>query len=183
MTQQRAFSINLGSSFTGLTLSAQPVLPDGTNTGPSLTTGFVEIGNGFYLWTTDSLADDFVGGIKFSTTGGTFLAFIDVNLAPTVAIDALTGDGSVQVDHNYGGPDALAYRTNSGLGIDNATVRVFLKTDFDAGNVTLRYRIAETTTDINGRWVNPLYLDPSVYTLVFFKQQAYGPDNVVVVVT
>lgn len=178
MSTQRAFSINLGSSFTGLALVAQPLLPSGTAFGPPITTGFVEIGLGNYLWTTTALPDNFVGGVRFSTIQGTLLAFIDVNAVTTSA-----GSGAVQVDHNYGGADVLAYKTQAGIGIDGAVVRVFLKTDFDMGNTSINYMVAETSTDINGRWVMALMLSPAIYSIQFFKQGQYGPDTVNVTVS
>jgi hypothetical protein len=178
MTTQRAFSINLGPSFTGLSLMAQPILPSGEANGSPITTGFVEVGLGNYLWTTTALPDNFVGGIRFSTVQGTLLAFIDVN-----AISPNAGTGAVQVDHNYGGPGALAYKTSAGVGIDGATVRVFLASNYSAGNTGPIYKVAETSTNINGEWVMPLMLDPATYTVQFFKQGEYGPDTINVTVT
>lgn len=183
MPKQRAFSINLGPSFTGLALAAQPILPSGAAAGPPITDGFVEIGSGNYLWTTTALANDFVGGIRFSTTAGVLVAFIDVNAAPATVVDVLTGGGSVQTDHNYGGPDALSYKTAAGVGIDNAIIRVYLKSDYDAGNTATQYRKAETLTDANGRWTKAVFLDPGTYTVVCFKQGAYGPDTIDLTVT
>jgi len=87
------------------------------------------------------------------------------------------GDGSVVVDHDTGGTDALAYKTSGGAGIDNAVVRAYLKTDYDAGNTGSAYIKATTTTDVNGRWTAQMNLDPATYTLYFFKQNTYGPDT------
>ena len=87
------------------------------------------------------------------------------------------GTGSVVVDHDYGGADALAYKTAGGVGIDNAVIRAYLKTDYDAGNTGSGYIVATTTTDVNGRWTNQMNLDPATYTLYYFKQGAYGPDT------
>lgn len=87
------------------------------------------------------------------------------------------GIGSVVVDHDYGGADALAYKTEGGAGIDNAVVRAYLKTDYDAGNTGSEYIKATTMTDVNGRWTDQMNLDPATYTLYYFKQGAYGPDT------
>ncbi len=92
------------------------------------------------------------------------------------------GLGSVVVDHDYGGADALAYKTG-GVGIDNANVWAYLKTDYDAGNTAMGYIKAMTTTDVNGRWVSQMNLDPATYTLYYFKQGEYGPDTQEVTVT
>jgi hypothetical protein len=120
--------------------------------------------------------------------GGRLDLLVDAILADTATtipdmIDAIgVGDGSVVVDHDTGGADALAYKTGGGAGIDNAVVRAYLKSDYDAGNMGSEYIKATTTTDVNGRWTNQMNLDPATYTLYFFKQGAYGPDTQEVVV-
>ncbi|KPK67831.1 MAG: hypothetical protein AMJ84_12250 [Acidithiobacillales bacterium SM23_46] len=87
------------------------------------------------------------------------------------------GQGAIRVDHNHGGADNLAYKTAGNIGIDNATVYAYLKTDYDAGNTAIAYVKAKTTTDVNGRWATPMMLDAGTYILYYFKQNAYGPDT------
>lgn len=72
-------NIALGSSQTGLTLSAQLVDTAGANVGSAITTGFTEIGVGNYLWHYTGFPDAHRGGVKFSTTGGTLKAFVAIN--------------------------------------------------------------------------------------------------------
>ena len=81
MTYTLNFSIGLGSSNTGLTLNSQLVDDDGVNTGDVLTTGFTEIGNGYYLWHYEDFPDEFRGGVKFFEQGtpGTTLVFGSIN--------------------------------------------------------------------------------------------------------
>lgn len=88
------------------------------------------------------------------------------------------GDGSVLVDHDTGGADNLTYLTGGGAGIDNATVKAFLKADWDAGNRTSAYVKGVATTDTNGQWEEPMQLDPATYTFLFNLQGSYGPDAV-----
>jgi len=95
----------------------------------------------------------------------------------------LTGLGTVAVDHNYGGTDALRYVDGVGSGIDNADIVIYLKSDYDAGNLAAGYVKAKTNTDVNGRWANPLNLDPATYTIYFYKQGEYGPDTQEITVT
>lgn len=65
MTITYDFSINLGASFTGLTdLRAQFVDAYGVDVGSAIATGFVEIGNGYYLWHTDTLDETDRGAVK-----------------------------------------------------------------------------------------------------------------------
>jgi hypothetical protein len=113
------------------------------------------------------------------TTAGTFGYYVDASIS---AIPG-TGDGSVSVDHDYGSTDALAYKTSGGVGINNASVRAYLTTDYDAGNRSSAYVKGTTTTDVNGRWETPLLLDPGAYTLEFCLQGYYGPDTQEVTVT
>ena len=87
------------------------------------------------------------------------------------------GDGSVVVDHDYGGADALAYKTEGGAGIDNGVIRAYLKSDYDAGSKGSAYIKATTRTDVNGQWTSEMNLDPETYTLYYFKQGAYSPST------
>lgn len=86
------------------------------------------------------------------------------------------GAGGILVDHNTGGADNLAYQ-DGGVGIDNATVKAFLKADWDAGNRTSDYVKGQTTTDVNGRWEEPMQLDAATYTFLFNLQGSFGPDT------
>ena len=86
------------------------------------------------------------------------------------------------VNHDTGGADALAYRTESGAGIDNATVRAYLSSDYNVGNRGEAFVRGTTSTNALGRWRRDLRLDPGAYTLVFGVQGRYGPDTAVVTV-
>lgn len=81
MAYQLTTSVTLSSAQTGLTLRAQLVDTSGVNSGSEITTGFSEIGNGFYLWNYSSFADDFRGGVKIYESGATtpVLAFRAIN--------------------------------------------------------------------------------------------------------
>jgi hypothetical protein len=83
---------------------------------------------------------------------------------------------TVFVDHDYGGAGELTYLTQTESGISGAEVIVFTKADYDAGLRTSVYVRGSTTTDVNGEWKTPMYLDPATYTIVFIKQGFYGPD-------
>jgi hypothetical protein len=88
---------------------------------------------------------------------------------------ASAGDGDTPVDHDTGGADVLAYKTSGGSGIDGAEVRAYVRSEYDAGNLsTVR---GMTVTDSNGRWVTPLLLNSGVeYAIRFEKDTDYGPD-------
>jgi len=111
-------------------------------------------------------------------------ASLDWNGSSDVGLSTINiGDGSIQVDHNYGGTDTLTYRTSGGAGIDNATVRCYLTSDYNNGNTGRSYLQGETMTDVNGRWQSAFFLDPADYTLIFFRQYQFGPDRVDITVS
>jgi len=99
-----------------------------------------------------------------------------VILKQTVIFEQILGTGAVLIDHNYGGTDNLRYLAPNGLGIDNATILAYFKSDYDAGKRGRGYLVAETRTNAEGRWVRPMVLDPGEYAIVFFKQGAYSPS-------
>lgn len=80
------------------------------------------------------------------------------------------------ISHNYGGPDALAYRTQSDVGIADAQIRFFRATEWDAGRREVGEFVVET--DGMGRWRAPVWLEPGLdWVLVFEKRGEYGPDT------
>lgn len=115
----------------------------------------------------------------FAGTGEDFatLAKQTEILTALESLSVLAGGGDVPVDHNYGGTGQLAYRTGAGVGINNATVRAYLRDDYEAGNRGNAYVVARTTTNVAGAWITPMFLDPEDYTLVYHAQGRYGPDT------
>jgi hypothetical protein len=75
------FGLALGPTQTGLTLRAQIVDTAGVSVGSAVSTGFTEIGNGFYLWHYASIPDAHRGGVKFYDNADptTILAFAAIN--------------------------------------------------------------------------------------------------------
>lgn len=87
----------------------------------------------------------------------------------------------VKLDHNFNLPNNYQYVTIDGDPIDQATVRVYKKTEWDAGNATVVVGI--TKTDDNGQWRVPVPVEPGyTYTLVYHKENEFGPDVVEVTV-
>jgi hypothetical protein len=61
--------------------------------------------------------------------------------------------------------------------IEAATIRVFEQSAFTAGVVDTW--VAETTTDVDGKWVDPIILDDGKNWIVHFqKESVYGPVHV-----
>lgn len=124
-----------------------------------------------------------VTGQAGDTTVHTFASLRDVS--PPDENDLTIGDGPVAVNHDYGGADALAYKTAAGVPIDNATVRLYRYIDYVSGDRSAEFILAQTYTDVNGRWRHTAMLDPSSYAIVFFRQtpKSFGPDIVYLTVS
>ena len=76
------FGLALGSSKAGLAdLRAQIVDTAGSDVGAAASTGFVEIGQGYYLWHYAAFPDGQRGGVKFYSNAAptVFLAFVALN--------------------------------------------------------------------------------------------------------
>jgi hypothetical protein len=97
-------------------------------------------------------------------------AVVSIHDSTPLRADEVTGDGAVAVDHNYGGTDALTIQTRDGRRIDNATVLAFRRSDYANGRRQAQYAVAQTTTDVNGRWASAMMLDPGDYTLFVYRQ-------------
>lgn len=82
MSYELSYSLSLGPSRTGLTdLRAQFVDTASANSGSAITTGFSEVGSGYYQWYYTSHADNFRGGVKFYSNAApsTLLGFLTLN--------------------------------------------------------------------------------------------------------
>jgi hypothetical protein len=96
---------------------------------------------------------------------------------------SLAGCGSIYVNHDYGGENALAYIDDTGecpCPIVGATVTAYRKEDYDQalGAPDASAIVAATHTVGNGTWAEAMGLDPGEYVLVYEKQGEYGPDVV-----
>lgn len=140
--------IALGGSQTGLTLSAQLVDTTGANVGSAVTSGFVEIGAGNYLWHYAAFPDGHRGGVKFSA-GATLKAFIAINPEEAERIDAkvssVSGGGGTLVGPGSRAVTITVTRPDGTTPIEGAAV--WVSTDAAGSNV-----IAGTlSTDTLGR--------------------------------
>lgn len=124
----------------------------------------------------DAVLDELLSGHAIAGSLGAAITSI---LNATASI---FGDGSISVGTNYGGANALKYETSGGAGVDNAVIRAYLKSDYDAGNTGEAFVQGRTMTKVGGIFIAPLMLDAAVYTLVYEKQNEYGPDTVEVTV-
>lgn len=90
-------SISLGSSRSGLALSAQLFDSTAADVGSLVLSGFAEIGQGNYLWTYDGFPDNFRGGVKFcdSANPSVILAATAINPEDIEAIQNISQDVTV----------------------------------------------------------------------------------------
>lgn len=82
MAYEATFSMSLGTSNTGIAdLRAQLIDDSGANVGSAISTGFVEIDNGFYQWNYTSIPDGHRGGVRFysAASSGVTLSFGSIN--------------------------------------------------------------------------------------------------------
>lgn len=139
----------------------------------------------------DGAAFDVVTGkFFFVDAGGTAsswyrLTAVDLGAQtsePSAAFRAPVVPGQLaKIDHNYGGVDALTYRTTAGVAVEGAAVRIWRKTDFDLGNTETP--IATTQTNSYGRWGDPIFLVIGyTYVVQFHKDGLYGPDHTEIIV-
>jgi hypothetical protein len=96
MAYNKTFLLNLGPAKTGLTLKAQIVDTSGVAVGASTSSGFIELGNGYYFWT-GNIADGQQGGIIFMDSGGSggppytsIETILPINLDDQVLSDHIT---------------------------------------------------------------------------------------------
>lgn len=108
----------------------------------------------------------YVKGLPADTAVDVETVLLDVT---PVLVSDLSGTGTVPVDHNYGGTDALRVVDPDGAGIQDAAITAYLAADYNAGRRTVNYVRGRTTTSVSGRWRSPLSLDASSYVLVIAR--------------
>lgn len=87
----------------------------------------------------------------------------------------------VALDHNYHSTNLYQYISEGGTPIEEATVRVYRKIDYDTNNLSVV--VGSTITTATGGWKSPVFVEPGeTYTIVYNKVNAYGPDTAEVIV-
>jgi len=106
MPKSLTTSIGLGTGFEGLSLYAQLIRSDGYNVTSLLSTGFADLGNGFYLWDYTNFPENFRGGVKFYDQANPteLLVFTEINTS-TVCL-----------------PKSIAVSINLGLGYEGVSL-------------------------------------------------------------
>lgn len=104
----------------------------------------------------------------------------DLNLGGVADPAEPVFDETTPVNHDYSLSDNLRYMTPGGSPIASAQIRVYLQSDYVAGN--LATPIGVTTTNADGRWVNTIMVRPGfTYVVQFHKPNEFGPDIATIV--
>lgn len=83
---------------------------------------------------------------------------------------------TVKLDADYGGQNMLAYYSPGGSPVQGAQVRVYLKSDYDAGR--LEAPVGVTMTSVAGRFMTPILVTPGYsYVIRYEKPHEWGPDT------
>lgn len=84
---------------------------------------------------------------------------------------------AVMVNHNYPDDDDLRVLDEAGDPVEGVVITIFTLANYSAGIVDTW--VAQTDTDVNGRWNEPIDLDAaSTYVVHFEKISEYGPTTV-----
>lgn len=84
---------------------------------------------------------------------------------------------TVMINHNYPLPDALRAVAPNGDPVEGVEIRIYTLVAFMANRVDPW--VGMTTTDIEGRWIDPIALpDAGSWVVHFEKYSAYGPVHV-----
>lgn len=134
-----------------------------TGTGDNTALGFFQS-----LMRSDVAESSDIGG-TFDSATDSLQAIRDRGDAAWIA----TGNGNTAVNHDTTGANEFTYEDEEGSGIGGASIRAYLKTEYDAGTFTLR---GETSTLDSGKWFANLDLNSGVtYAIRFEKPGLFGP--------
>lgn len=90
-------------------------------------------------------------------------------------------DNRVTVNHDFDVPDNLRYMDAGGNPIADANIYVYRQPDYAVGNLTTP--VGVTATKADGRWRNPIQVNPGLdYVVRFEAPLRFGPDVVTITV-
>lgn len=150
----------------GIYIDDVPVMPSSDVTVPGSNLKAIFVSRAILLESGDVLSIR-VTGLAGDTSVNCVTSIRD---ATPVTKSEIQGAGGTVVDHDYGGTDALAVLTTAGARVAGVTIRAYREADYTAGNRGNDYVVAQTLTDSDGRWSQPMLLDPGDYTLLLFKR-------------
>lgn len=100
---------------------------------------------------------------------------IDVTLGGSASPPPPTFPSTVAITQDYPLPGDLLYQTPGGCGIEGAQIRVYLLSDYQAGNFASP--VGTSMTGRGGKWTNPVLVSPGfTYIAQFVAPYSFGPD-------
>lgn len=83
----------------------------------------------------------------------------------------------VMVNHDYPHANDMCVVDKTNVPIEGVVIKIFDHTDFFAGLISTW--VAETISDVDGKWVDPILLDAGRSWVVYFeKATMYGPKHI-----
>jgi hypothetical protein len=92
---------------------------------------------------------------------------------PNVATSGGVSSGPIPINQDTGGTDNLRYVDESGNGVGDANILIYLATDWPADPSAVQ---ATAMTGADGRWLAPAFVQQGTYLAVFTKVGIDGPD-------
>lgn len=142
MSYSLSVSLALGISKAGLSLRSQLIDTTGANSGSEINSGFIEIGNGYYMWTYD-FPDSFQGGVKIYPNGqsANVLGFFTLNPQEAENVDMKISDVSAGAGNNIqvevGHSNAKGFSTINDTSGVNSNVNITTRIDANSLNVDI----------------------------------------------
>ena len=97
-------------------------------------------------------------------------ALFELTLGGSAPVAPPSFDNTVKINHDYPLPGDMTYMTPGGSPIENAQVRVYKKSDYDAGRLDIP--VGVTQTDAGGKWKQSILVTTG-YTYVARLEKPY----------
>lgn len=171
MTYTLDISLALGSSKTGLSLIAQLVDSSLSQIGSPVSTGFREVGNGYYLWHYENFPDSFRGGVKFYVSGNDsdILSFVSINPQEAENVDVKISNmqvGANSVSVNVGHSSVVTSGFSETSVGDNSTINISTGIESLSPNVSIsdnkKVLVSEITNITTGTQGSSVQITPGV---------------------
>lgn len=114
MPYELSISVGLGTGMPSATLEAILIDSSGQEIGHPVTDGFINLGNGWYIWNYDQFPDGFRGGVKFLESGQSdILAVAAINPQEVENSDVKTSSVQREIKADVGDSGGKTYSAES----------------------------------------------------------------------
>lgn len=147
---------------------------------------FMEVPNDYDFLMTESPSGTYIKELEVTewADGNYIIEYWEngTNIQPDETVSKVSGNplevlglDQEPLYHDHGGTDNLQYIDSGDNPIEGATIRVYLKSDWDSQN--FNDIIGATRTNSEGKWISPVYVDKGeTYVVVFHKENEFGPN-------